>query len=935
MASPDEIQQSVDETILQQFESAWLSGHPKPIEELLPPADSASFLSTLEELVHIDMEFHWKAWAKDLPHRETAALGETMQTPARTEEYLARFPHLDNPEITMRLLKQEFYMRCRFADPPSVDEYQQRFPHLDLSGDDFGNGHQLLSRASDDELQAALLPTTPVPEVEADHYRDYQLLEKIGSGGMGIVYRARQKSADRIVALKVIREDQLARLHEDSRRRALERFRTEALTTARLEHDGVVSVFEVGEANGKRFYSMQFVDGPSLAELLREGPLDPRRSAEYVEMVSRAVQAAHDAGILHRDLKPQNVILDQARDRAMVADFGLAKLMEGTAELTRPGEVMGTPCYMPPEQAQDAAQVAETSDVYSLGATLYHLLTARPPFQAASPVETIRQVNDDEPVSPRLLNPAIDRDLETITLKCLQKQPQQRYASAADLADDLDRFLQGRPIAARPVSRTERSIRWCKRNPVVAGALATTAAAILFAIGALAWGLVSTRDALAKADHSYSVANDARAKAEKGYTTAHDVINDQYVEVSESILLDQPGMQPLRERLLKRTLVYYERFLDDWSDDPSLRQELGLTHYRVGRILIDVDTPTAALESYQEARDIQQRLVAASPESKDRQSELATTINAMGIAYRRLGQLGDAMDAFREAEEIRAELHRLYPDDEEIHRTLANSHMNIGIIQRLQGQPDVAAKEMLEAQNMRTELLASAPDNRQVIRDSAMGHYNLAVLDLNGNLGRAVQSLDQAIALFQQLLEIEPRDFNNQHRLAICYRMLGQLGSFTAELIATKSSGADVRAKREEALRAYESGFEVISPLAEQNPDVGPYQSERAALLLGMADLQLVQGYLQNAEQTFQQAVQLLHQQLESGEPELHRDFAAALRGLAEVQVALQKRSAAMKNLEFARDCLEEILKSQPENAEWQLDLDNTLKRLQELSVNP
>jgi serine/threonine protein kinase len=233
---------------------------------------------------------------------------------------------------------------------------------------------------------------------------DYELLEKLGAGGMGVVYRARQRSANRIVALKLIRPERLAELEPERRQQWLDRFQAEAQATARLQHEHIVTVYEVGSLDAVPFYSMRYVEGRTLADVVRESPLENRRTAAVLEPVARAVEHAHRAGILHRDLKPRNIMVDSS-DRAFVTDFGLVKwLTEESRGVTQTGQVMGTPEYMSPEQARDSSQVTAASDLYSLGATLYDLITGRPPFQAASSIETLRQVMDEEPVAPRQLN---------------------------------------------------------------------------------------------------------------------------------------------------------------------------------------------------------------------------------------------------------------------------------------------------------------------------------------------------------------------------------------------------------------------------------------------------------------------------------------------------------------------------------------------------
>jgi WD40 repeat protein len=307
----------------------------------------------------------------------------------------------------------------------------------------------------------------------------YEVLGELGRGGMGVVYAARQINADRVVALKML----LAGGHAGDALRG--RFKVEAEAIARLQHPNIVQVFEVGEKDGLAFFSLEFCPGGTLAERLRGGPLTPAAAAPLVETLARAIHAAHTAHVLHRDLKPANVLLaGGGRDAPLerltpkVSDFGLARKLDVEGP-TYSGDILGTPAYMAPEQA--AGQTREQGpavDVYALGVLLYECLTGRPPFRAATVLETLQQVEHAEPVAVRRLAPAVPRDLETICHKCLQKEPRKRYASAAALADDLRRFQRGEPIHARPVGRLERTIRWCRRYPAVTALLALLAIAL-------------------------------------------------------------------------------------------------------------------------------------------------------------------------------------------------------------------------------------------------------------------------------------------------------------------------------------------------------------------------------------------------------------------------------------------------------------------------
>ena len=274
-------------------------------------------------------------------------------------------------------------------------------------------------------------------------FGEYELLEEIGRGGMGIVYRAVQKSLQRVVAVKMLLRRDLASQAD------LTRFRSEAEAAAQLDHPGIVSIFEVGEYKGHPFYSMRYIEGTTLAKRLEAGPIPPREGAQILLRVAEAVQAAHVRGVLHRDLKPSNILIDLA-GKPHVSDFGLAKRLEGNQTMTHTGAILGTPCYMSPEQAAGSrGDVGPVSDVWSLGAILYQVLVDRPPFQASSPMDTLLAVLEVDPPLPRSINQQVNRDLEMIALKTLQKPQDLRYASAADLAKDLHAFLASEPIAAR------------------------------------------------------------------------------------------------------------------------------------------------------------------------------------------------------------------------------------------------------------------------------------------------------------------------------------------------------------------------------------------------------------------------------------------------------------------------------------------------------
>ncbi|MFY0567998.1 serine/threonine protein kinase [Archangium lansingense] len=321
-------------------------------------------------------------------------------------------------------------------------------------------------------------PEFPPASSGPSRFGDYELLEPLARGGMGVVYRARHRRLERVVALKMLVGGVLASEAE------LHRFRTETEAAARLDHPNIVPIYEVGEHDGCPYFTMKYLDGGNLGENLARFRGDRRRIAETLAVLARAVHHGHQRGILHRDLKPANVLLDTG-GRPHVADFGVARDLEKKAEHTRSGVSVGTPSYMAPEQAAGQSRNLTTSaDVYGLGTILYELLTGRPPFMADSPTLILQQVLYTEPTPPHELDPRIDRDLETICLKCLEKEPGRRYGSAEELAEELDRYLRGEPIRSRPIGRATRVWRWCRRHPVPAGLVGSIIWLLLVTAGA-------------------------------------------------------------------------------------------------------------------------------------------------------------------------------------------------------------------------------------------------------------------------------------------------------------------------------------------------------------------------------------------------------------------------------------------------------------------
>jgi hypothetical protein len=465
------------------------------------------------------------------------------------EVYSRRLPQLRHDDaLFLDLVWSEVLLREGLCETPTPAEYAQRFPQFAAElGRRFAlrvEFTQPLPTAPADGQAATLpppvtpavgLPEPTAPRSERGGRRlrigGYEVLGLLGEGGMGVVYRARHLQLGHEVALKMI----LAGGHASPE--YLARFQLEAAAVARLNHPGIVHLHEFGEHDGSPFFSLELVAGGSLAARLKEGPLPPRQAAALVQKLAQAMQHAHEHGILHRDLKPANVLLTPEGE-PKITDFGLAKRLGADAGLSVTGAVLGTPSYMAPEQAEGRLpDVGPATDVYALGAILYECLTGQPPFRGSTVQETLEMVSRQEPAGPRRLLPTLSWDLETVCLRCLEKEATKRYATAADLADDLKRYLDGEPVRARPVGWLDRQLRWLRRHPKEAWAygLAVVAAVLLLLGGGFGWLWQSAEQARNEARNAFQQAEQNLyflriARAERAWRESNLALTEQLLD---------------------------------------------------------------------------------------------------------------------------------------------------------------------------------------------------------------------------------------------------------------------------------------------------------------------------------------------------------------------------------------------------------------------
>jgi tetratricopeptide (TPR) repeat protein len=784
----------------------------------------------------------------------------------------------------------------------------------------------------------------------------YLVQQRVGTGGMGHVYRALRDDAYRQhVALKVVRPGL-------DGEQILRRFRTERQVLAELPHPHIARLLDGGTTDdGRPYLVMEYIDGEPLHRYCDSRQLDNRERVQLVCAVCETVQHAHEHGVVHRDLKPGNVLVT-AYGTPKVTDFGLAKRVGGEPELSTPGQqtqtgaIVGTPSYMAPEQAGGkSAEVGPAVDVYALGAMLYELLTGRPPFRAETPLDTLMQVVSEEPVPPSRLHPKLARDLETICLKCLQKDPAKRYASAGALADDLRHFLAGEPIQARPIATVERVWRWCRRNQRVA-ALVATASFLLVLVA-----VVSTGAAFwIAAEHAR--AERQRAQAQANLEQALKAVDEMLTQVGETWLRDMPGVDEVRRELLKKALGFYQDFSRQDQLDPALRLETGRAQRRVAKIYDLLGQRDDAEQAYREALSIFDELHRGSPECPDYRLELAATSNTLGFQQASLSRWEQAEAVLQRALPILSGLVAEFPNRAHYRFELSRNHNSHGNLWRARGRKALARTAFEQAVTVNKQLVQDFPREPDYRRALAVSYNNVGVMQ--DNVADAQGFHDQAIAIQTELAEDFPQlpiyrqdlalTYLNQSRLritreewsqaeeaalkaaAIYTRLLedfprrpdlwGDLAKVHNNLgVAYKKSG-----QWDKAQTAYAAAIKIRAKFVDQYPN-WPNAARSLADShnnLGLLFVELEQW--EKAQEAFEKALRLQNE-LVSKSPnrgDLRSDQARSHRQLAVVHKFAGHPEEAQKAARTAVDLMTKLHNDFPNEPDYERDLKEILRVL-------
>jgi tetratricopeptide (TPR) repeat protein len=707
----------------------------------------------------------------------------------------------------------------------------------------------------------------------------FVILRQLGRGGFGVVYLAHDPQLGREVALKVPHAGALI----DADLRA--RFQQEARAAAKLDHPNIVAVHEAGEADGSLYIALAYCPGVTLGEWLsgRGAPALPAEAAGLVAALARAVEHAHRQGVVHRDLKPANVLLVSggvvsggvvsdgaasaeaspdtdhsllATHQPKITDFGLAKHLDARAALTKTGTVLGTPAYMAPEQTSTSGrETTPAADVYSLGAILYELVTGRPPFVAEAPLDLLHQVRFVEPLPPRRLVPTLPRDLEVICLKCLEKEPEGRYATAQALADDLDRFLRHEPIEARPIGRMARLGRSCRRHPVVAALLAALAVAVLGGGAGFAWQLrraereaAEARQAWDRAEANFVKATQASALADARYEQNWAAL-DRLTDMSTH-LLRRPRLDDAARAGLEELVASYQRFLDEKSDDPAVRQRTARAFVRVAVLCADLGQQAKAEDAFERAGALLEPIGSAANLPLDLRRDLIHYYLNRAFRERQHpggGRVAAAVKLYEKARAVMEAWLAREPDNPDCQRAIGNLLCNLGVTLIAVREPERAEDCFKQALALQRRLLGAAPQDHGLRQDFALG------LESMSQLCQHRDRLAEAEDWCRQAVDVQEKLFGERPKYAPFQYYLGWIHHRLADILVRQHRMADVDKHMSRAIR-------MLDNLTKSFPAMAQWRAYHGTLLWRSAEHLQAVGKNAAALQRAQRAVETLEQ---------------------------------------------------------------------------
>jgi serine/threonine-protein kinase len=738
----------------------------------------------------------------------------------------------------------------------------------------------------------------------------YEVLGELGRGGMGIVYKARHIELNRLVALKIVLAGVYAGLEERTR------FHLEAEAVAQFQHPNIVQIYQVGAHGGIPYFALEYVSGGSLDKKLAGHPLPPCQAARLTQTLARAIHAAHQRGIVHRDLKPANVLLT-ADGTLKITDFGLAKRIDGKARQTKSNIIVGTPSYMAPEQAAGRTrEIGPATDVYALGAILYEALTGRPPFHNEGTWDTITQVLNEEPLPPSRLQPKVPRDLETICLKCLKKDPDKRYRTAAELADDLQRFLDGRPVLARPIGALERSWKYVKRRPTVVALMALAALAAFFLTNA-----VFKNTVIATIQEQHRIAEEQRLLAEKSFDQARRSV-EELIDKAEKGLAKKPRLKALRKELLETALKYYDQCVQDWGDNPKYQRDLARTYVRVAKTARAIGFRRRAKQAYEQAEEILKRMGDDRPDHQEFLIERAANLHEFGTYFRDTGSPREALATYDRSRAIWDRLNRMHPNSPRVLRGLARYHGYVGDVHLAAGKLREAESEYQKSHDLREELARGGEAEMEF--QLARSHGNFGGLwRAHGNLNRGIEQYRQSARIQEKLLEkcapdahAEPSVEDIREDLAYSYTSIGRL-------LAEKGDGPG-------ALAEFDRARDVLKELLKENPDHVDYRTALAACFQEAGAVHLELDQKKRAAANFLEA-QKQFEELAVEDPdstEIRSRRAVTARGLGKLRRLEGNPDGALELFQNARKEQEVLVGANPADLDLHSELGQTCHEL-------